>query len=88
VCAVLDVELSELAGSSKKPEIAELRGLVVLLGVERFGQKIARLAEILGKHPGSLSYAAGRFAQLRRTDKGFRQRFDRAAADLMRRVER
>jgi hypothetical protein len=63
-----------------------LRGLITLIGVERFGQKIKRLAAILGKHPGSLSYAGNRFAVRRREDAQARRLFDRIDADLRSRL--
>ncbi len=84
---VLGVELTELAGRGKSRDLAELRGLIALLGVERFGQKINRLAAILGKHPGSLSYAAKRFAQRRCDDAEARRLFDRIDTDLRNRVD-
>ena len=78
----LGVQLTELASRGKSHELAELRGLITLIGVERFGQKIKRLAAILGKHPGSLSYAGNRFAVRRRDDAQARRLFDRIEADL------
>jgi len=80
------VPLSELAGRGKASDIAEVRGLIVLLGVEEFRQKVNQLAEVLAKHPGSLSNAASRFARLRREDPEVRQRFDKVAARLRRRL--
>jgi REP element-mobilizing transposase RayT len=81
----LDVQLAELAGRGKSSDIAQLRGLITLLGVERFRQKINRLAEVLRKHPGSLSYAAKRFAELRVDDPAARRLFDQVDADLQNR---
>jgi hypothetical protein len=82
----LGVQLTELAGRGKSQELAELRGLITLVGVERFGQKIKRLAAILDKHPGSLSYAANRFAVRRREEAQARRLFDRIEADLRSRI--
>lgn len=78
----LGAQLSDLAGRARSRELAELRGLITLLGVERFGQKVNQLAAVLGMHPGSLSYAARRFAERRCDDARARRLFERTAAGL------
>jgi REP element-mobilizing transposase RayT len=81
-CRALGVELSELAGRGKSPELGAQRGLLVLLGVERFGQKISSLAAVLSKHPGSLSFAARRCAARRCEDAEVRALCDRIGAAI------
>jgi hypothetical protein len=49
-------------------------------------EKVNHLAEVLSKHPGSLSNASSRFAKLRSEDPKARRRFEKVAAELRRRL--
>jgi REP element-mobilizing transposase RayT len=75
-CRELSVEKERLGDRSKDREIAEVRRLIVGLGVERWRQRCRGLAEALGKNPGVVSYWASEGARKRREDEGFARRFD------------
>ena len=54
-CAALGVKLEEIAGRNRTPRLREIRELLAVVGVERYGQKVRQLAELLHKNPGSVS---------------------------------
>ncbi len=54
-CAALGVELEEIAGRNRTSRLREIRELLAVVGVERYGQKVRQLAELLRKNPGSVS---------------------------------
>jgi hypothetical protein len=51
----LGVGVDELASRGREPRLRELRELVVVLGVERYGQRVREIAGRLEKNPGSVS---------------------------------
>ncbi|MCP4901538.1 MAG: hypothetical protein GY906_31635 [bacterium] len=74
--------VSDLAARKKVPEIAEARGLIVLLGLEWYRQKVKEISCVLKKHPGSLSLAASRFADRRAEDSELQGRFEEVDAAI------
>ncbi len=80
-CKALDVDVDELASRRREPRLRELRELVAVLGVEKFGQRVREIAAGLGKNPGSVSRWVTAAAERRSSDSGFAQRlrdFDEA----------
>jgi len=73
-CNALGVEVEELASRRRSPELRELRELVVVLGVESFGQRVRKIAEILEKNPGSVSRWVSSAAERRLSDPDFARR--------------
>lgn len=67
----MGVEIDELASRRRAPRLRELRELVAVLGVERFGQKVRELAEQLEKNPGSVSRWVTAAAERRSSDAEF-----------------
>ncbi len=80
--AALGLDVEQLAGRHRDPETARARGVVALLAVERHGQRLRALALLLGKHEGSLGYAARRVAEARSDDLGLRAELDRVDAAI------
>jgi hypothetical protein len=76
-CQVLAVEVEELAGRGRSPRLTELRELVAVVGVEKYGQRVNQLAEKLRKNPGSVSRWVTSAAERRTTDSGFAERMRR-----------
>jgi len=72
-CKALGVDLAEVAGRGRTPRLREARELVALVGVERYGQRVRKIAEGLHKNPGSVSRWVTAGAARLREDEGFRQ---------------
>ncbi len=70
-CMALGVELEEIAGRTRTPGLREARELLAFIGVERYGQKVRQLAELLHKNPGSISRLVSHGAKRLREDTAF-----------------
>ncbi len=75
-CAEVGVSLSELAARSRRQELAELRFLVVGLGIERWGQQAGQLAAVLGRRADYVSWWARRARALRQVNPSWAGRYD------------
>lgn len=73
-CGALGSGVDELASRRRGPQLRELRELVAVLGVERYGQRVREIAGRLGKNPGSVSRWVTASAERRSTDPGFARR--------------
>jgi len=67
-CEVLGVEMEDLVGRGRSPEVVRARRLIALLGIERWGQTAKDLGRVLSKHPDSISRMAGQMATRRAAD--------------------
>jgi transposase len=54
--------------------LRELREIVAVVGVEKFGQRVREIAERLHKNPGSVSRWVTNAAERRFSDSGFAKR--------------
>ena len=73
-CGALGVDVDELASRGREPRLRELRELVSVLGVERYGQRVREIAGRLEKNPGSVSRWVTTAGERRSTDAGFARR--------------
>lgn len=73
-CGVLGIDVGELAGRRRDPRLRELREIVAVIGVEKFGQRVREIAERLHKNPGSVSRWVTNAAERRLSDPGFAKR--------------
>jgi REP element-mobilizing transposase RayT len=78
----LGVELGEIAGRGRKPAIVQVRDLVAVLGVERYGVSVKGLSEVTGRQRVTVSKWVARGAEKRSSDSAFERRVD----DLDRRI--
>jgi REP element-mobilizing transposase RayT len=76
-CGALGVDVDELASRGREPRLRELRELVAVVGVERYGQRVREIAERLEKNPGSVSRWVTTAAERRSSDGGFARRLGR-----------
>jgi len=76
-CGALGVAVDELASRGREPRLRELRELVVVLGVEKYGQRVREIAGRLEKNPGSVSRWVTTAAERRSSDAGFARRLGR-----------
>jgi REP element-mobilizing transposase RayT len=67
-CKILDVEIERLASRRRDSETAAIRQLVAAVGIERWGQRAGKIAEILAKHPVAVSRWVAEAARSRQTD--------------------
>jgi len=86
-CAELGVSPTQLEERSRRPELTDLRFLVVGLGIERWGQRAARLAEILGRRADYVTWWARRARELRLSDSSWTERYEALDDKLRRRYE-
>ena len=70
-CEHLNVELDDLAGRGRSPEIVKMRELIGMVGIERFGVKVADLADVLGKSRDGVSCWMRRGVKRRATEPDF-----------------
>jgi hypothetical protein len=70
-CGHLDVELQEVAGRGRHPDVVTAREVIGLVGVERFGVRVTDLAEALGKSRDGVSKWMRRGAERRTNDPEF-----------------
>ena len=73
-CRALGVDVAELASRGRDPRLRELREMVVVVGVEKYGQRVRELAEVLRKNPGSVSRWVTSAAERRTSDSGLAER--------------
>ncbi|MBW2524834.1 MAG: hypothetical protein JRI23_11690 [Deltaproteobacteria bacterium] len=71
VCPIVGVDRQDLAGRSRSPQLVQMRDLVGLVGVERFGVKVKDLAASLRKSDDGVSLWVRRGARRRETDAAF-----------------
>ena len=72
----LGIGLQGLTERTRRQEVAELRFLVVGLGIERWGQRAGQLAAVFGRRPDYVSWWARKARQLRRANPAWARRFD------------
>lgn len=70
-CAHLGVDIEDLKGRGRDPDIVRYRELIGLVGIERYGVKVTELAEVLGKSRDGVSKWMRRGARRRATDREF-----------------
>jgi chromosomal replication initiation ATPase DnaA len=71
VAEALEIDIDELRSRKKHPEISRIRELIMLLGVERYKQKVNELAREIGRSPDGMTKAIARGTQRRQHDQGF-----------------
>lgn len=81
-CGALNVGVDELASRGREPRLRDLRELVAVLGVEKYGQRVREIAGTLGKNPGSVSRWVTTAAERRSSDAGFARRLGKLDAAL------
>ena len=82
----LYLKAEDLCSRQRSPEVVRAREMLMVLGVERYGQKVRELAKVLGKSPDGMSHALGRGIRRRIEDERFRadlENLDRAVAAKM-----
>ena len=87
VCNLMGVNVEHLASRAKDRRTALNRRLVVTLGVERWRQNRAGLAEVLSKNPDVVSWWAGEGARKRIEDEGFANELNRLDEMLVAKVD-
>jgi hypothetical protein len=68
------VDEDELASRRREPRIRELRELVAVLGVEKYGQRIRGIAAMLETNPRSVSRWVTAAAERRSGESGYARR--------------
>jgi len=76
VCEIAELDPDRLASRARDRETAEMRRLVVTLGVERWRQKGTALAEVLNKNPDVVRWWFGEGIRRRLDDRGFAAELD------------
>lgn len=82
VCEIADFDPDQLASRVRDRQTAAKRRMVVTLGVERWEQKGAALAEVLNKNPDVVSWWVGEGIRRRLKDSDFAAEIDRLDAQL------
>ncbi len=82
VCKTARFDSDQLASRVRDRQTAAKRRMVVTLGVERWGQKGAALAEALNKNPDVVSWWVGEGIRRRLNDRDFAAELDRLDAQL------
>ena len=72
----LAVDVEEVAGRTKRPQVVRARELIVTLGVERYGLRVKELAAVLGVRYDTASLWGRRGARRRRDDGRFGRQMD------------
>ena len=70
-CEQLNVDIEVLAGKGRSEETVKMRELIGMVGVERFGVKVAELADVLGKSRDGVSCWMRRGVKRRAADPSF-----------------
>lgn len=73
-CLVLGVDVGDLTSRRREPRLRELREVVAVVGVEKYGQRAREIAEKLQKNPGSVSRWVTDAAERRLSDPSFAKR--------------
>ncbi len=73
-CGELGVDVDDLASRGWGPRLRELREMVAVEGVEKYGQRVHEIARKLKKNPGSVSRWVTNAAKRRLRDSGFAER--------------
>ena len=81
-CRLLEVDVERLRSLARDSATAELRRLVTTLGVERWGQRGAEIAVVLGKNPDVVSWWVGQGVRRRLQDADFARRNDRLDQEM------
>ncbi|RLE24014.1 MAG: hypothetical protein DRJ65_10705 [Acidobacteria bacterium] len=82
VCEIAEFDQDQLASRVRDRQTATMRRMVVTLGVERWEQRGAALAEVLNKNPDVVSWWVGEGIRLRLNDSDFAAELDRLDAQL------
>jgi len=72
----LGIDLDEVSGRGKRPDIARARELLASLGVERYHLQVKRIAEALKKHPVTATGWVMRGVRRRTDDPDFKRRYE------------
>jgi hypothetical protein len=72
----MGIEVAELAGKTRKPEIVRLREIMAVVGIERYGVGVKALAEALGKSRVTVSTWVSRGAKKRIAEPAFARQVD------------
>ncbi len=84
-CSELESSLDELVVRSRRRDLAELRFLIVGLGIERWGPRAGEIAEIFGRRPDYVSWWAKRARELRLANLEWALRYESLDECLRRR---
>ena len=76
------MELDEIAGRNRTSRLREIRELLAVVAVERYGQKVGQLAQLLRKNPGSVSRLVTDGAVRLGEDKAFHAAAEKLDATL------
>jgi putative transposase len=76
VLEALDINITEVTGRTKLPEVVRTREILVSLGVERYGLRVKGLASVLGVRYDTASLWGRRGAKRRAKDDRFRSQID------------
>jgi len=82
VCEIAKFDQDQLASRVRDRQTAAMRRMVATLGVERWEQKGAALAEVLNKNPDVVSWWVGEGIRRRLNDSDFATELDRLDARL------
>ena len=74
--AHLEIDLGQLSGRGRLPEVVRAWELLTSLGVERYRLRVKRIAELLNKHPVTATTWVMRGVRKRREDKGFSEQYE------------
>ena len=74
---ILGISLDDLAGRSRSPQIARVRELLAVVGVERYGLLVKDLAHQLNKHHVTTSGWVMRGVKRRHEDQATKNEIDR-----------
>ena len=76
----LGVAIEDLSSRRKTPATVRAREIIAIVGVERFGVKVAELAVRLKKNPGSVSRWLVQAGERRQKERDFKVDCDRLEA--------
>ena len=88
---LLDVELSQLVSKRQDSETARLRRLIASCGIERWGQRAGKLAEVLNKHSVVVSRWVSEGRKIRDAEREYSDAFealDKALSEMAIRYQR
>ena len=84
-CEISGSDIEKIAGRGKGTSLRQLREMIAVVGVERYGQSVRAIANSLRKNPGSVSRWVSASAEHRARDPEFAVRldeFDRALREM------
>ncbi len=86
VCSILNIDLDRLSSSRRDRETAALRKLVVAVGIERWGQRAGKLANVLNKHSVAASRWVSDAARERQSNPLYEKKLLRLDEELSKRA--